>query len=267
MDSVEHCHDPEHFKQYPWPITYNYNSRGFRDQEWPESVEELKNSIWCFGDSFTVGLGSPLEHTWPWLLQKQTGQRVINVSMDGASNNWIARRATLVQKEIAPINTIIMWSYIHRREHEDCSLDDEDRRILATASTDLEDFINFKACVDMTKGYQTVQLAVPNYSPILNFQSMWNTIRGPDWPLLTPTSLGELLLLPKFIQLELKETFNLWTELEHFIEIQKPKLESVGNVIEVDRLDLARDGHHFDLVTAQWVVDQITTQLNHAHGQ
>jgi hypothetical protein len=131
----------------------------------------------------------------------------------------------------------------------------------------LEDFINFKTCVNTTKGYQTVQLAIPDYSPILNFQSTWNTIRGPDWPLLTPTNRDELLLLPRFVQNELKKTFNLWTELEYFVEIQKLKLESVGNVIEVDRLDLARDGHHFDLVTAQWVVDQITTQLSHAHGQ
>ena len=60
----------KYFKNYPYPIEYVYNSRGFRDAEWPESVDELRNAIWCIGDSFTVGLGSPLAHTWPYLLQQ-----------------------------------------------------------------------------------------------------------------------------------------------------------------------------------------------------
>jgi hypothetical protein len=269
IDSPDQCLDKSHFKQYPHSISYRYNSRGFRDQEWPESIEELKNAIWCIGDSFTVGLGSPIEHTWPWLLQKQTGRRVINVSMDGASNNWIARRTAVLQKEIAPKNTVIMWSYLHRREHEDCGLNDESRRIHVAPTSEFEDAINLKNCINMIKGYPTVQLiipfAIPEYSTILNFQSAWDNIRGPDWPLLAPTTPDELLLLPKFVQNELTENFKLWTELEQFVEIQRIKLE--WSIIQVNRLDRARDGHHFDLVTAQWVVDQITTQLNHANCQ
>ena len=177
LDSIEHCRDKNHFKQYPYPITYDYNSRGFRDQEWPESVEELKNAIWCVGDSFTVGLGSPIEHTWPWLLQKQTGRRVINISMDGASNNWIARRANLIQKEIAPDNIVIMWSYVHRREHQNSELDDEQRRICNITSSDIEDIDNFENCVNQVKNNNVIQLSIPEYSLILNFQELWNTDR------------------------------------------------------------------------------------------
>ena len=40
IDSIEQCLDKNHFKNYPHPITYSYNSRGFRDNEWPESINK-----------------------------------------------------------------------------------------------------------------------------------------------------------------------------------------------------------------------------------
>jgi hypothetical protein len=261
MDSFELCLDKNHFEQYPHPIIYNYNSRGFRDQEWPNSIKELKNSIWCVGDSFTVGLGSPMEHTWPWLLQQQTGRRVINISMDGASNMWIARRANLIQKEISPVNIIIMWSYIHRRENNDFNLDDEQRRIHAIASTDVEDIDNLKSCIDLIKSNNTIQLSIPNYLSILNPQEIWDTVRGTDWPLIAPNSVTEMLLLPKFVQTELKEYFKLWDKLRQSLEFLDKFRDSDSGIIKVKQLDRARDGHHFDVVTAQWVVDQIKNNL------
>lgn len=116
IDSIEECLDKKWFKKYPYNVEYHYNSRGFRDSKWPESIEELKQAIWCIGDSFTVGLGAPVEHTWPCLLQQHTGMRTINLSMDGASNNWISRKTIGILKEISPKNIIIHWSYISRRE-------------------------------------------------------------------------------------------------------------------------------------------------------
>jgi hypothetical protein len=261
MDSIEHCFDKNHFKQYPHSITYNYNSRGFRDSEWPNSIEELKNCIWCIGDSFTVGLGSPIEHTWPWLLQQQTSCRVINVSMDGASNEWIARRANLIQKEISPVNIIIMWSYIHRRENKNCNLDDEQRRIYTIASTDVEDIHNLKSCIDLVKNNNVTQLSIPNYLSILNPQEIWATVRGTDWPLIAPGSLDDMLLLPKFVQTELKDYFKLWDKLQQSLEFLDKFCDLDSDIIKVDPLDRARDGHHFDIVTAQWVVDQVKNRL------
>ena len=117
MDSLNDCLDKKHFKSYPYPIEYRYNSRGYRDAKWPEDVSELENAIWCFGDSFTVGIGSPLEHTWAHLLQQHTKKRVINISMDGASNNWISRKAVEVLRLIKPKIIILHWSYTHRREY------------------------------------------------------------------------------------------------------------------------------------------------------
>ncbi len=116
IDSYEHCQDKNHYVNFPWPVIYNYNSRGYRDSEWPLTLTELQKSIWCLGDSFTVGIGSPYEHIWPAVLQKTSGVRCINVSMDGASNQWIARKAQRILDIVAPQVLVIHWSYISRRE-------------------------------------------------------------------------------------------------------------------------------------------------------
>lgn len=113
IDSTEFCYSSQWFAQYPHPVTYNYNSRGFRDAEWPD---DLTRAIWCFGDSFTVGLGSPMDHMWTSMLQRKIHTRCINVSLDGASNQWIARKIESLSQSLMPSCVIVHWSYIHRRE-------------------------------------------------------------------------------------------------------------------------------------------------------
>jgi len=261
IDSLEKCKNKKHFESYPYDITYNYNSRGFRDAEWPNNLKELKQAIWCVGDSFTVGLGSPLEHTWPWLLRAKTGQRVINISMDGASNNWIARCVNLIQKEIDPKNIIVMWSYVHRRELENQNLNSEQRRLHFDKSNKLEDLCNLESCMAIITHSKIIQLAIPGYTSTENYQSVWMNIRGMDWPDSVPATLNELLALPKFVQSELKKKFKLWTDLRQSMEPQLLQSKLENNFIKVNQLDLARDAHHFDLITSQWVVDQIMPRL------
>jgi hypothetical protein len=116
IDTFEYCRDRSHFMSYPYKVLYQYNSRGFRDAEWPCHLSNLQSSIWCLGDSFTVGIGSPVEHTWPYVLQQHTRTRTINVSMDGASNNWITRKALQIIRDVEPKQLVIHWSYISRRE-------------------------------------------------------------------------------------------------------------------------------------------------------
>lgn len=270
IDSLNYCNDKKHFKQYPYNISYHYNSRGYRDQEWPATVEELKKCIWCFGDSFTVGIGSPLEHTWPYLLEKKLGTRVINISLDGASNNWIACQVKMVQNEIRPKNIVIMWSYLHRRESADCTKTDEARRIQNDRDLDNHgDLLNFQHCKDLVKNHSSnpVQLSIPDYTGINptreldSIDQSWQNIRGKDWPYNVPRSIQELLSLSENIQFELKEQFKTWNKIETSLRLQSFLSLLESNIIKVDRIDLARDGHHFDLLTAQWVVDQITTHL------
>jgi len=266
IDSYEDCKDKRHFEAYPYTVEYQYNSRGYRDQEWPDSVEELKTAIWCVGDSFTVGVGNPLEHTWPRLLQKQTGQRIINVSMDGASNNWIARQVKQIQDTVDPKTVIIMWSYLHRRESSNNLMPDEARRqhsdIFSNDATDLD---NFKHCVELVDhSRNVVQFSIPDYTPISldNIALAWSTLRGHSWPLEHPTTPQQLLELPEFVQLELKQQFKIWPQFQKDIELYHRLSTLTNSIVNVKRLDLARDGHHFDCITAQWVVDQTVNQLN-----
>ena len=211
IDSIQQCFDIEHFKTYPHKISYDYNSRGFRDEEWPD---DLSNAIWCFGDSFTVGIGCPREHTWTYLLKKQTNRPTINVSMDGASNQWIARKCLAIIQEINPKTIVIQWSYTHRRESNNITLSDEDRRlpnIKTTVADDIKDTID---CIGRLEKAKTGRV-------IHSF-------------------------IPEFIDQENKKLFNL--ALSRSAEQLIP---------EFAILDLARDGRHYDIKTAQQFVNAV----------
>lgn len=98
---------------YPTPISYQFNSRGFRDQEWPEKFHDV---IWCLGDSQTMGIGSSIDRTWPYQLSKITGRTTINISLRAASNNWISRQARLVSETFPNAQIAVLWSFVERRE-------------------------------------------------------------------------------------------------------------------------------------------------------
>ena len=112
MDTLEKCLDKDHYLSYTKDISYRYNSRGFRDHEWPEDLSDV---IWCVGDSFTVGIGQPFEETWPKLLQKKLGERCLNLGEDGCSNDTIALRIKEIFKLHNPRLIVVMWSYLARR--------------------------------------------------------------------------------------------------------------------------------------------------------
>jgi len=216
LDTVSDCLDKTHFKNYPYKVEHKFNDRGFRDDVWP--VSNLDECIWCVGDSFTVGIGSPREHTWTYLLQEKTKIRTINISMDGASNTWIARKASSVIESIVPKNLIIQWSYIHRRELFDTRLSDENRRLWYDEDLfDGEDNINLTldniAQVDTlakTRGVNVIHTFVPDCVP------KWD-----------------------------RELF-----------YDKVRQFKIG-IVDYDVLDKARDGHHYDIKTADLLTDNI----------
>jgi hypothetical protein len=262
MDSINQCLDPAHFSSYPYVVNYNYNSQGFRDQEWPTNNTDLANAIWCIGDSFTVGVGSPVEHVWPLRLATLLNRRTINVSMDGASNDWIARTAKKIANSIAPKNIVIMWSFTHRREHPDSSLPDEQRiqhYVKSTVEQDWDNFLNCRREVAQTNS-DIMEFVIPNFHRNDQILSMWNSIRGPSWPINPPETLEELYQLPHGIQTELNDFFNCFDKLQHSFEFQEQLLQQ-HNVIAVNQKDLARDGFHFDLITADWVANRVLQKL------
>lgn len=266
LDSLTQCLNKDHFTQYPYKVEYCYNSRGFRDQEWPESIDDLQNSIWCIGDSFTAGIGSPLSHTWPQVLQQTIKKRVINVSMDGASNEWITRRTLDISNRIQPKHVIIMWSYPHRREDSDSQLTDEARRIGYAKTTANEDIENFLNCINQVKRNtqsQIIHFCIPYAAPdyVSNITRSWNNLKGGDWPQNPPATIEEMKKLPNWVIRELKYKFNYYNELLSELELAADASKINGIYIPVLQIDRARDYHHFDLLTSQQVATTAALQL------
>ena len=219
LDSLQHCVDKNHFISYPYKVVYEYNSRGFRDNEWPDTMDNLREAIWCLGDSFTVGLGSPVEHTWPRCLQSLSSKRIINISMNGASNMWISRRAIDIIQGIKPKTIILHWSYLHRRESTvDTSVDDEQRRMhtSGTESTAEDDIENVVECV------LNVEKNKNNTNVIHSF-------------------------IPNPCAADIMHRFKQ--------RINDLPISSIGIV---GRIDQARDGCHYGLLTATKISNQLS---------
>lgn len=262
LDSPDHCKDIQWFEAYPYHIEYNYNSRGFRDQEWPDTLAQLADSIWCLGDSFTVGLGSPALHTWPRVLQQARGQRTINVSMDGASNSWMQRWAMQICREIRPRVMVMHWSYLTRTETPDASLTDEQRRQryhpdLLDTTRAMQNFRDLVLSLEANKGHtRIIHSFIPDFAVSGTLCKHWQTFAGPSWPDL-PETLAAFDALPDFVIQELRHKFDCYDIFRTWCELR----ERLEHVPEFARLDRARDGHHYDLLTAQHFVAGICDLL------
>ena len=155
-DCPKHNFDKTHFGQYPKKIHYNFNSKGFRDNEWPS---DLSNAIWCIGDSFTVGIGQPFDEIWPSQLQYNSKQNTINISETGCSNDRIAQRVKEIHARYNPKVIVVMWSYFHRRMVD--GVDVQYDRTHFGAKQDLENFSkNFESVCSLS-GKQ-VHMVIPN---------------------------------------------------------------------------------------------------------
>jgi hypothetical protein len=270
IDSLESCLDKKHFESYPHDITYNYNSRGFRDSEWPNTIAELKNAIWCVGDSFTVGIGSPIEHTWPYLLQQHTGRRTINVGMDGASNEWIAKKIKRIVEDIAPGTIVVQWSYFARRELLTDG-NDEQRRAQFDSSqlSDESNINNFKNCVLQAqkdcKDCQLVNSIIPGaYAGIdtAEVQGWWYNDRESAWPSQLPNSLAAIShdIVQKLKKKQQYDKYVIHYEVQDFIK--KHNMILVNQHDSFFNKDLARDGHHYDVLTATQFLKEIQSRFS-----
>jgi hypothetical protein len=255
MDCLIRCRDRDHFKNFPYPIEYRFNSRGFRGPEWPESRSDLQNAIWCLGDSYTTGIGSPLPHTWPVRLGSKLDKKVINVSLAGCSNEWIADTVERIVADVDPRHMVIMWSLTRRRQHPDTSLSPENRRLSYSNSQVDEDWENFLHCKKrVDTATHALQFAIPEFhAGFAHLTRLWNDIRGPDWPEEPPTFMEELHNLPPMILAEIKDAHQCYDRIRQVIE---------PAVIRTPRLDHSRDGYHFGLITAEWVASQAADRLD-----
>lgn len=276
IDSPEHCLDKKHFDLYPFAIDYQYNNRGFRDHEWPTQLQDLREAIWCIGDSFTVGIGQPFDHIWPQVLSRRSHTRTIAVAMDGASNDWIYRRAKQIQTEISPRLMIVMWSYTHRREHANNEWSDEQRMLFSVRASAEQDFQHWLDLVSKLRDWRgnMIECMIPDFQSLISFTKQppksismqWAAIKDPGWPR-CPENLVEFDALPDHILKELNDLHGCYNSMRSlFVSLDIAMrmmngLDSDSFIPITERLDWARDHHHFDIATSEWLVDKILHRM------
>tara|TARA_B100000902_G_C27301519_1_gene913104 strand:+ start:55 stop:915 length:861 start_codon:yes stop_codon:yes gene_type:complete len=128
-DPIETPEGADYWYAYPvQDFDYQHNSWGFRGPEYEQYIGKPVNI--CLGDSFTVNIGGPIEHSWCSQLAQRFDIPTLNFGMDGAGNDAIKLVYNEVSQAFDVVNCFVMYSYLHRRlvdgfftsklhEHED----------------------------------------------------------------------------------------------------------------------------------------------------
>lgn len=254
-DSPLACADPDHFATYPWPVTYRYNSRGFRGPEWPSNID---HAVWCLGDSFTAALGAPETHAWWCLLEQALGRPCINISLDGASNDWIARWAQNIIDEVQPRDMVIQWSFTHRRERDL-------REVLDPYWQDFYGAVRAESWPDCASWYDVHTLPT-HIQQELQANPRFNSYYCEQ----DIESLRRIFTMKSTVQQDSEHTQTLIGQLEanknstRILHSHVPKwhpapiADLAGTWIdEYDQVDFSRDGYHYDRRTAEIIVENI----------
>jgi hypothetical protein len=62
-------------------VKYSFNSWGFRGDDYARFSGQKVNL--CIGDSFTLNIGGPIEHSWPYLLSTKFSIPTLNIGING----------------------------------------------------------------------------------------------------------------------------------------------------------------------------------------
>jgi len=92
-------------------IEYKFNSHGFRTPEFDNTVDAV-----CFGCSFTMGTGLPIEMTWPVQFSTISDLSVANLAHAGSSNDTAFRIARNYLPLLRPKYALWLQTDKHRLE-------------------------------------------------------------------------------------------------------------------------------------------------------
>jgi len=263
-DTPEECvdkrhFDKNHFDSFPDSVSYQFNSRGFRDQEWPS---DLVNAVWFAGDSVVLGIGQALENTLPVQVQTATGRTTINLGIRGVSNHTTAYVAQQLLTEIEPVNLVVFWSFFQQRP----IVNNYDFLVEKSSDTicrnDVENLSYFKSLIDqLPKNTKTnvIHVFCPDISMFTQetAQSIWNDIKDPSWP----AEFTDLDSLPLEIVKEISYVHKVYDFFDTVTKWDKLK-KSLGNVVDnIVIKDRARDGFHWGVQTHNEIVKEIVKLL------
>lgn len=141
LDSIGHCLNQHHFNNYKDSVTYRFNELGFRDCP---VADYQGNEILAIGDSFTLGLGVNVEQTWPKIFEKLLRYPVRNFSLNGASNDWMARKTNQLLEYFTPRAIVVHYSFSHRRERPFADWHDDERTECDPIYTEQQNLDNWK---------------------------------------------------------------------------------------------------------------------------
>lgn len=98
LDNIETNYDK--LKEHDWidkKFTYKFNSHGFRCDEFTED-----DSIMFLGCSMTMGIGLPLEDTWPTKVAENLNLKCVNLGLAGTGPDTAFRLANHYISQIKP---------------------------------------------------------------------------------------------------------------------------------------------------------------------
>jgi hypothetical protein len=121
-------------------INYKFNSWGFRDVDFEQYRKENTNQKIniCIGDSFTLNIGGPQEHSWPALLSKYFDCPTVNISIDGMSSYYYQAIVNKCKESVNVGNIFLLYNL-----YDDNQLIVESSKRLITPAVDLDQKIIF----------------------------------------------------------------------------------------------------------------------------
>lgn len=165
LDSEKHCFNLDHFRAYPDAITYEFNELGFRDCSY---LKYASTDIIAIGDSFTLGLGVNAQQTWPARLAHLLDHPVRNFSLNGASNDWMARKIQKILEFFSPPLIIVHYTFSHRRERPFLDWHDDERTESEPLYTQQENMQNWTKAYELFANLSVpvIHSFIPNWDPV-----------------------------------------------------------------------------------------------------
>ncbi len=187
---------------------YLFNSWAFRGSDYSQFVGKPVNI--CLGDSFTLNIGGPVEHSWPSQLSKYFDIPTLNFGIDGAGNDTIRKIYDWAIKTFDVKNTFVMYSFFQRRyDSEQKVLQHYDESSIAINNNNFKYFENHKIdhCYftflpawcwsteenEYINAYYTDRISVYRCTVDVNLfiqsfrsaisKKQYDIFRGADWPL------------------------------------------------------------------------------------